>query len=138
MDVCAVRRLSISVDSVWNAAGGRARISVLLVTPDGNLRAVARRVLEGAGYDVADAAHSGHALLACLTGRQVDIALVETALEDMPGTALIEQLRRRQPGLRAVYLAQPGTAPRVDRLVRPLTSDALIEKIEALTSAPAC
>lgn len=137
MDVCAVRRVSASVDSMWSAAAGRCGISVLLVTPDGDLRAAARRVLERAGYDVADAAHSGHALLACLTDRQVDIALVETVLEDMPGAALIEKLRRRQPGLRAVYLGQRGAAPRLDRLVCPLTSDALIEKIEALTSVPA-
>ncbi len=138
MDVCAVRRLSISVDSVWNAATGRGRISVLLVTPDGDLRAAARRVLERAGYDVADAAHSGHALLACLTDRRVDIALVETALDDMPGTALVEKLRRRQPGLRAAYLGQPDAAPRPDRLARPLSSDTLLEKIEALISLPAC
>ncbi len=137
MDVCAVRRGSVSVDSMWSAAAGRCGISVLLVTPDGELRAAARRALERAGYDVADAAHSGHALLACLTDRRVDIALVETAFEDMPGMALVEKLRRRQPGLRAVYVGQPGAAPRPDRLARPLSSDALLEQIEALISVPA-
>ncbi|MEO8521194.1 MAG: response regulator [Acidobacteriota bacterium] len=137
MDVCAVRRGSLSVDSMWSAAAGRCGISVLLVTPDGELRATARRVLERAGYDVADAAHSGHALLACLTGRRVDIALVETAFEDMPGLALVEKLRRRQPGLRAVYVGQPDAAPQPDRLARPLSSDALLEHIEALISVPA-
>ncbi len=137
MDVCAVRRISICLDSAWVESAGRGGASVLLVTPDSDLRAAARRALEQWGYHVAEAAHSGHALLACMSDRTVDIAVVEAALEDMPGSALVEKLRRQQPGLRALYLGQAGAAPRADTIARPLTSDRLRDRLDALTSAPA-
>ncbi len=137
MNVCAARRGSISFGSAWPGAAGRRGTRVLVVTPDGDFRAAARRVLEEAGYDVADAAHSGHALLACMMAGQVDVAIVEAALEDMRGTALVERLRRRQPRLRAVYIGPAGAAPRADLLARPVRREVLLDRLEALTSAPA-
>lgn len=137
MDVCAVRRISICLDSAWVGPASRGGTSVLLVTPDSDLRAAARRVLEQWGYDVAEASHSGHALLACMTDRTVDIAVVESALEDMPGAALVEKLRRQQPALRALFLGQSGADPRADMIARPLTSDLLRDRLDALTAAPA-
>lgn len=136
MNVCAVRRVSICLDDKWTAAA-EAGPSVLVITPDSDLRAVLARILTQRGYRVADAAHSGHALLACLTGERIDLAIVESALEDITGAALVEKLRRHQPGLRAVYLAPAGSAAAPDVAVRPLTLDAVLESIEAATSLAA-
>lgn len=137
MDVYAIRRVSICLDDKWTAGTPGEGPGVLIVTPDGNLREVLRRVLEQRGYHVADAAHSGHALLACLTGAPIDAAIVESELEDVSGRTLVEKLRRHQPGLRAVYLAPSGSPAAADVAVRPLTSDAVLETLEAVTSLAA-
>jgi DNA-binding NtrC family response regulator len=106
------------------------RSTLLFVTGDADLRAVAARVLGREGYNVLTAAHSGHALLACLTGR-IDILVAEVALEDTTGPALAATLQRHQPGLRAVYLADAGTAPAEGVIVRPFTRDDLVLQLES-------
>lgn len=137
MDVCAIRRVSIDLDEAWAEPDDRDNVRVLLVTPDGELRAVLRRVLERRGYAVADAAHSGHALLACMTNRRIDVALVECLLEDISGPELAAKLRRHQPALRAAFLADPGMPAVADQIVRPFDADILFDAIDALTSLAA-
>ena len=137
MDVCANRRLSIDLDGPWTDEDDRDRVRVLIVTPDGDLRAVIRRVLERSGCAVADAAHSGHALLACMTNRRIDVVIAESVLEDISGPELAAKLRRHQPALRAAFFADAGTPPGPDQLTRPFTADVLIDAIEALTSLAA-
>jgi CheY-like chemotaxis protein len=110
------------------------RPTLLLVTNDANLRAVAARVLPPEGYDVVTAAHSGHALLACLSG-QIDVMVVEMALEDTTGPELAATLRRHQPALRAVYLGESGTAPAEGVLVRPFTRDDLVSRLDGVGAA---
>ena len=109
---------------------------VLLVTADANLREAASRVLSREGYEVLCAAHGGHALLACLQADRVDVAVIEMSMDDMSGPALAERLRRHNPRLRAVYVAQPGTTDCEGVLVRPFTRDDLLNELSvALTPA---
>lgn len=114
------------------------RPTLLLVTGDADLRAAAARVLAREGYHVLTAAHSGHALLACLTCR-IDIMVAELALEDTTGPALAATLRRHQPALRTVYLGDAGTPPAEGVIVRPFTRDDLVLQLDgvgvAVTSA---
>ena len=84
-------------------------LAVLIVSGDPSVRAVAMRELENSGYVVTCAAHSGHALLACLTRGRIDLAFIEATLEDMPGAELACTLRRHLPELRVVFLAPAGT-----------------------------
>src|SRR4051812_33249450 len=112
MEMCAVRRVRIPIDD--DCMGGQTPAdptpSVLLVTDDGDLRVAGARVLGLEGYRVVTAAHSGHALLACLTAtRPFDVLMTELAADDMSGPALAERLRRHQPALRTIYLADAGT-----------------------------
>lgn len=132
-DVCAIRRVSIRLDGDW-PAGAAGSVRVLLVTPDDDFRAAACRVLERAGYAVTGAAHSGHALLACLNGAPVDVAIVESSLPESPGRDLMARMRRHHPGMQAIFLADTGSAPAPDVAVRPLTSDVLLERISAAIS----
>lgn len=134
METLAVRRVCIPVDGagVADAAGGRR--TVLLVTDDTDLRAAAARVLEQDGYHVLAAAHSGHALLACLTAGRVDALATELSMDDTSGPALAERLRRYQPALHAIYFAKTGTPEHKNVLVRPFTRDDLLARLDGLVS----
>ena len=101
----------------------------LLVTPDTNLREAAARALEGDGYRVLRAAHSGHAVLACLEAGRVDVAAIELSMDDVSGTALAERLRRQRPEMRTVFFAKTGTPECEGVLVRPFTRDDLLARV---------
>jgi CheY-like chemotaxis protein len=138
MGLSALRRVSMRLGRRWivgfPAAGG---LQVLIVTGDAGLRSTAEQLLQREGHGVTCAAHSGHALLACLDGRRIDVAFIETALEDMPGTALADRLRRHLPNLRVVFLAEAGTRPAPGVVSRPLTSTDLLAELAVVTSAMA-
>ena len=93
------------------------------------------RALESQGYDVLDAAHSGHALLKCLTAGRLDAVVAELAMDDTSGPALATRLRRHHPDLHALYFAECGTPECENVLVRPFTRDELLSRVEAITAA---
>jgi DNA-binding response OmpR family regulator len=112
-------------------------MNVLVVTGDTTLRSFVRRVLEAQGCGVTCAPHSGHAVLACLTGTPFDVALIEAVLEDMSGAALADTLRRHHPELRVVFLGGAGTPPGPGIVVRPLSPRELLRELDAVTSPQA-
>jgi DNA-binding response OmpR family regulator len=132
MDTCVIRRVWIAIDPLGPA---RAERTVLLVTGDADLRAAAERAITAAGYRVLAAAHSGHALLACMGQGTVDTLVTELAMDDMSGPSLAERLRRHHPNLQTVYLANAGTSECEGVLVRPFTRDDLLARIEAAALA---
>jgi two-component system, cell cycle sensor histidine kinase and response regulator CckA len=109
-------------------------IEVLLVTPDADLRSAGARALVCEGYHVRVASHSGHAVLASRAGR-VDILIAELSAPDISGPALADLLKKHHPGLRAVFMANPGTPEGLEHvIVRPFTRDDLLKKIAATSS----
>jgi DNA-binding response OmpR family regulator len=107
-----------------------ASAAVLIVTADGHLAEACASVLEKEGFGVLHARHSGHALLACLSGRPTDILIAELSMDDGSGPALTDRLRRYSPNLQAVYLANPGTSYEAGNvLVRPFTCADLIARV---------
>jgi DNA-binding response OmpR family regulator len=130
METCTVRRLTIPMD--FHAVEPvETRPTLLLVTGDADLRAVTARVLTREGYHVVTAAHSGHAVLASLTGR-IDILVSELELDDTSGPALAATLRRHHPRLRVVYFADAGTPAADGVIVRPFTRDDLVLELDAV------
>jgi DNA-binding response OmpR family regulator len=114
------------------------RPCVLFVSDDHQLRAVSARVLEREGYRVIPAPHSGHALLACLSGEPIDVLVSDLSMGDGSGPALAERLRRHSCDLRTLYLAQPGTPECAAVVVRPFTRDDLVARLDAvLAEVPA-
>src|SRR6185436_61026 len=103
-------RVPIRVDDTF--ARRPPRQTVLVVTADDALREAAARVVMSAGYRVVTAAHSGHAVLACLTEGPIDVVAVDLAMD----------------------FAARGTPASDGVLVRPFTSDDLVERIEALVA----
>ena len=112
-------------------------MNVLFVTGNADLRAVARRVLERAGHEVTTAPHSGHALLAGLECERIDILISEVQLDGVTGEWVAAALRRYHPEMRALFIANPGTASRAGLIVRPFTRDDLLNEIEAAVTSPA-
>lgn len=101
---------------------------VAVVSEDAQLSEACARVLRQEGYTVHTAAHSGHALLACLEGQPVDFLIAELAMDDGSGPALARRMRRYNPNLRAIFIARPGTtAQTAGVLVRPFTRDDLLK-----------
>ena len=110
---------------------------ILFVNADADLRAVVTRVLQREGFSVQAAAHSGHALLLCRT-MPFDVVVAELSGPDISGPSLVEQLRRHQPAISAVYLGTPGSPEGVNHLlVRPFTKDDLIDRIELVVAGVA-
>jgi CheY-like chemotaxis protein len=130
-ETCGVNHLALRPDF----SGGAARAIVLFVSGDDDLRAVATRVLSDAGYSVATAAHAGHALLAGLTLDRIDVLVSEVTLDDMPGAALAERLRRHHPGMGSLLMADFGTPEGDGLVIRPFTRDHLLVALEALAPA---
>ncbi len=122
MQPFAVRRVRIRMDTPSEAAAS----VVLFVTEDSDLRAVAERALTDEGFEVETAAHAGHALLACLAGKHIDVLVTELSMRDMAGPRLARRIRRYYPDLPVVYLANAGTRECEGVLVRPFTRDDLV------------
>ena len=109
--------------------------TVLIVTPDANLRAAAARVLAREDYRVLTAAHAGHALLACLREGHLELLAVESSMDGTSGRDLAEQLRRYCPGLAVVFFASDPAAAGEDVLVRPFTRDDLLAALATARAA---
>lgn len=130
MQPFAVRRVRIRVDTPRDAPAS----VVMFVTEDADLRAAAERVLTAEGFEVVAAAHAGHALLACLAGRHIDVLVTELSMRDMAGTRLARRIRRYYPDLPVVYLAKAGTSAGEGILVRPFTRDDLVGRLAGALS----
>jgi CheY-like chemotaxis protein len=106
--------------------------TILFVSHDADLRAVAARVLGKRGWYVALAAHAGHASLACMDRQDFDVILIEDHMPEASGAAIAHRLRRYCPGAQVVRMCDAET-PAADkggiRLVRPFYADQLIEAV---------
>ena len=108
--------------------------TVLFVTHDADLRAVASRVLVNAGYQVTPVAHAGHASLACMAREPFDVVVIEDQMADGAGAAVAERLRRYCPDVQVVRMCdtRPSTAD-VVTLLRPFIADDLIGAVAEAT-----
>jgi DNA-binding NtrC family response regulator len=78
--------------------------SVLLVSADADFRAVAGRVLRRACYAAETAAHSGHALLACMR-QPFDVILVDEVTVERAAT-LVAGLVKHCPRARVATISE--------------------------------
>ena len=98
------------------------------------MREVGRRALTSERYRVRVASHSGHAVLMGLTSH-VDVLIAELSAQDISGPALARLLRKHHPGLRAIFMANPGTPDGIEHVVvRPFTRDDLLAHLGPTSS----
>ena len=104
--------------------------SVLFVSYDADLRAVATRVLQRAGFSVRTAAHGGRAMLAAMEDPAIDAAVIEHRMPDGSGDPLVAWLSRYCPGIAIVRMCDGAVGHGGDgTVVRPFTSDDLLDAI---------
>jgi CheY-like chemotaxis protein len=106
--------------------------SVLFVSHDGDLRAVATRVLERAGLRVKAVAHGGHALLACVEHGRFDVVVIEDAMPEGSGSDIARRLGRHCPDLHVVRMCDVTCPGEGVAVVRPFTADDLIDAVQTL------
>ena len=121
-----------------------ARGTILLVEDEDQIRRLAGKVLELAGYTVLAADGADEALrLHAAAGGRVDLLLTDVVMAGRNGRELAEELERRQPGVRVLYtsaytpdevLRDGILAESVAFLPKPFTPSSLSAKVrEALS-----
>lgn len=112
-------------------------MQVLIVSQDADFRAAAGRVLTRAGYHVTEAAHAGHALIACIQAPDLNVLVINERGADGDATDVGRRLRRYSPNLRVVSLCdRPGPTRADAAVVRPFTADDLLSAIESASRQP--
>ena len=126
------------------ARPARGHETVLVVEDDPRVRAVTVRALEGAGYQVLVAPDGPAALSVAATAGALDLVVTDVVMPGMSGRAVVEALRARQAGLRALFvsgypaevIAQRGVLDDgIAFLPKPFTPDALVTRVRALLDA---
>jgi PAS domain S-box-containing protein len=120
----------------------RGSETILLVEDAEPLRKLVRTFLEGGGFRVLLAESGENALeVAARFGGTIDLLLSDVVMPGMNGRVLAEQLLRRQPGMKVLYMSgytdnfiaghgvlDPGT----HLLHKPFTDDVLIRKVRGV------
>ena len=130
----------------------RGSETILLVEDAEPLRKLAQTFLEEGGFRILSAESGENALeVAARFGGTIDLLLTDVVMPGMNGRVLAEQLLRRQPGMKVLYMSgytdsfiaghgvlDPGT----HLLHKPFTDDVLIRRVRGvldggMKSAPA-
>lgn len=83
--------------------------TILLVEDDQVTRKVTRKLLEGSGYAVLEAASGAEAMAVAAAEGRLDLVLTDLGLPDVGGDCMVQELRAQRPGLRVIYLS--GRSP---------------------------
>ena len=79
---------------------------LLLVEDDDGVRDFAREVLTRAGFQVLQARHGLEGIaVARAHAYDIDLVVTDVVMPEMGGRQMVEQLRRKRPGLRVLYIS---------------------------------
>jgi PAS domain S-box-containing protein len=117
-------------------AARRPKGAILVVEDEASVRAVVRRILVGAGYEVLTAQQGEEALAVCKEhGAQLALVLSDVVMPVMGGSELRRRLALEQPGLEVVFMSgypdDLGTAAdeQVSVLSKPFSPSSLLAKV---------
>ncbi len=106
-------------------AGGTE--TLLVVEDEEAVRGVAVRSLKASGYRILEAANADEALgVSDSFPGTIDLLLTDVVMPGMDGTKLAEELRRRRPGIRVLFMS--GYPGRSVSLIDTIEPDRLINK----------
>ncbi|HET9985649.1 MAG TPA: PAS domain S-box protein [Longimicrobiales bacterium] len=131
------------------AAAGRAHVgagTILLVEDDAAVRRLARRILDGAGYRVLEAAGGAEAIRLTLDAAapRIDLLLTDLVMPQMSGVELARRLTRRQPDLKVLFMSgyaadtierQGALGPDTPFLEKPFTPPGLTRAVREVLEA---
>jgi CheY-like chemotaxis protein len=121
--------------------------TVLVVGDEGGLRAVMRRVLEGRGYHVVEAA-DGNQALALFRRERPDLVISDIIMPDRDGIETIAAMKAENPATKVLAISGGGRvramdllalAPRAgadDTLDKPFRQSELLKRVAALIGEP--
>ncbi len=95
-------------------AADRPGLAILLVDDDALIRISTGEMLRDLGHRVVDAARAGEALTLLAGVHPVDVMIVDLALPDMSGDAMVQKACEIRDGLRVVFAS--GHSPQVLKL----------------------
>lgn len=134
--------VSKATSSVFALADRVREVTVLLVEDEPTVRKVTQRILKAEGFRVHVAESGEEALeIAERISEPIDLLITDLVMADLGGVALSEQLRRRQPTMRTLFIsgysrdqAMPAGAigDHAMFLGKPFTRESLVTKIAAL------
>lgn len=119
--------------------------TIMIVDDSGYTRRTHRKILEGAGYQVVEAA-SGMAAIEGYFLHHPDLILLDLTMEDMGGLDVLEKFRELRAGARVVVISadvQRSTGKMVAEsgalrfLGKPVSPEDLIGTVRELIEAPA-
>ena len=127
---------------VRKAVKATSNITVLLVEDEPIVRAVARRLLESAGYRVL-CAESGERALALSSAHTepIELLITDVVMSGLDGPSLATRLRAERPGLRTLFISgfsqdhavpQENLADGIGFLPKPFSYDSLTTKVAEL------
>ena len=136
------------------ASGSHGSETILLVEDEAPVRAIARRVLSAAGYQVLEAADAAQARrLAEEHAGRIDLLITDVIMPGTRGPELAEELAGRAPGLRVLFISGYSPDSLIQRegvpgrgfIQKPFTPQAFRDKVRqvlenrgaAAPSAPA-
>jgi DNA-binding NarL/FixJ family response regulator len=88
---------------------GMDRVRVLIVDDDERFRALARRMVNAAGYDVVGTAANGAAAITALATLRPDAVLLDVQLPDASGIAIARQISDADGDVRVVLTSTDST-----------------------------
>ena len=122
--------------------GANGGETILLVEDDESVRALVRRILESAGYDVLLATRPSEAELLLAQADRVDLLLSDVVMPEMSGFELAARLRHSNPALRMLfisgnaYVASSSTHSDAELLKKPFTPAELAQAVRRTLDAP--
>lgn len=130
-------------------AGSLVNLDVLIVDDNAHMRALLRAVLRSLGVQRLREASGGREGLEHLRHKPADIILLDLAMPEMSGPEFLRELRGSAqspaPSARVIMITGYGDLPSVtaardagadEFLVKPITAQALLTRIEAVTKKP--
>jgi two-component system cell cycle sensor histidine kinase/response regulator CckA len=123
-------------------AAARRQAHVLVVEDEDDVRRIICRALEGQGHRVRPASTAAGALQAMEEEGAVDLVISDFVLPDRRGGSLVDELRRRWPGVPVLLVSgytasTTGTLPAgTPFLEKPFTPSELVARVAELLAAP--
>jgi CheY-like chemotaxis protein len=114
---------------------------VLVVDDEPGVRALARRILKGGGYEVIEAGDGAQAVAMIDSDTHVDFLMADLDMPVMQGEEMARRIRERRPDLRVLYVTAHSERLFEDRpelvdgeafLDKPFTSRGLLEAVSLL------
>lgn len=136
----AVRNAAVGVDVLPPPSVGRAAGTVLLVEDEAAVRRLSKRILERAGYTVIEADCGDRAEEVYQHAGSVDLVITDVIMPGCGGPELMERLRLRTPGLKALYTSgytdnmaqyQSQMGPGVPFIQKPFTAAEFCRQVRA-------